>query len=686
VIPAVGATGARDRSRVAALSAVLAVASLPALLAPHVMREAALAAPPDAVSPMAMETAGVVAAFVAAPLVALSACVLFLSPGLVLAHALARGRSVAAWLVSAFALSLVVVSLVGGVGQGIAGTAWRGPLFGWGVLTVTAASAALTARRASGSGRPWALDAPHARFTVASCVLAVLLLAVLLAPKLHWEALNGDGAHAHEASRLLLVRALPFFEQGSGALESFPGLTSAVFAFPASWFLRLFGDLDSASRLPFLLAVPLLFGAIVDAAEAGRTAATGRAEQGITWIALAAFALAMAFSATYNPYAADLALPGPQDMLFMVAMLAWVAAFVRGEGAWIAAFVALTWLSLPSGLMVIAFWLAAALLVMRPRPMRSVRWSVAALVGCVIAGALLTRLLHALGLPGPGREYALASLLRYFAVLQATEGQRFLWVAIGCGIAPLAALLAWRRQDPVARAITLVAVAYFLFFYVQANVALHHFVPVMTLAPVVWLRTLPSCPARRRWLGASAVAGLLAVALAWPPSLGARGEGRVVGGAVELRVPGYDRSAPGPFAAARLLRHLFPTDWEPSVPARFGGADPTWLRYARGATRPPGEGAYVLQPSAAPAPAGARLAADSAGWALWVRDERTLARHQAMQPPTPAGSRWLAVPRWTLFRAVPRPAHAPYALDVAEELARRGVNVDSLLARLGVRR
>ena len=68
--------------------------------------------------------------------------------------------------------------------------------------------------------------------------------------------------------------------------------------------------------------------------------------------------------------------------------------------------------------------------------------------------------------------------------------------------------------------------------------------------------------------------------------------------------------------------------------------------------------------------------------ALYVRDTATWTAHQALRPPTPAGSPLYAIPRWTLFRSVPPPAQGPAILSMPDLLSRLGVDLAPLLDRL----
>jgi hypothetical protein len=344
-------------------------------------------------------------------------------------------------------------------------------------------------------------------------------------------------------------------------------------------------------------------------------------------------------------------------------------------------FATLTYISLPNGLILMAFWLAAMLVVWRPVPWSDALRLAALIVVLVVGGALLPRALALAHLPVPGREYGLIGILRYFAFLRFTDASRLVWTALPSGILPVAAMVLWRRQDPIARALTLVSVAYFLFFFVQANVSFHHFVPSMLLPIAVLWRMVPeSGVVRRRWLGAIAVAGVASLALVWPPSAAPQSAGRQVGQLVWSRIDGYEHSAAASLASSSMLMRLFPVDWSPDVPAMYGGSPLVWHRYARHVDDDRVN--YIVQRSGDPVPARARVLVDSAGFALYVRSDSVWAKQRRLRPPTPAGSRWLAVPRATLFRTV-QPEGDTHVIDVARTLKSLGLPIDAWLDRLG---
>jgi hypothetical protein len=708
-----------DLRRLAVLAGSLLLLALPAILLRGTIPAAAALhalSGPDAPW-IPGQAAGLVV--VAAPLAAIGAIVLLLAPGLLLALACNRGSSAESWVLDGFALSLVSVSAAAGLAQAVAGAPLTGGAFAATVLLLAGAALGIVLLRLRmGATLRWPLAAPHAHTTLAGMLIVPFAILVALAPKFYWEAFNGDGAHAYEASRLLLDRAVPFFAEGSGEIRGFPGTTSFLFAYPTSWFIRLFGGLEVSARLPLLLFLPPLFGGIVAVinrrnggmvdrlvanaesrdggsggdlqvapAAARDDAGLGSAERWLIWLALAVYVVVIAFSATYSPYSADIALPATQDTLLVVGFLGYVLAFLRRSWGWTAAYALITYTSLPNGLLLLGFWLVAWFLVNRPLPWRDTVRGGAIVFGCMVAGALLPRLIAAAGGPVPGGEYGLGGLLVRFAFLQLTDWTRLAYIVVPCGIVPAIALLFWRRQDTIARAMTLVTAAYFLFAFVQAHAPLHYYIPAMVLPLVVFWRTDPAAgPRRVPILATTAAAALLALVLSWPAEPGPFTASREVGRSIEIRYAGYADFEPETLHAADLLWRLIPYDWSPAVPdSAFGGSPIVFQYYAHTRSTADGEPNAIVQRLDDAPPPGAQAVADDRQGVIYVRDTATWRNQLALRPATPAGAPIYQEPRGILFRSVPL-VGGPRIIDLPAIAERLGIDVDALAGRLGVER
>ncbi len=657
------ATHRLDAARALRFGLVCAASFAPALLDPGALDRIGAQWPRAESAAPYWPGASLLEAWVWTPLVALSACSLFSAPGLALAAAFGAATGLGRWLASALALNLVLVSAAAGLLGLAAPQVARGASFGAAVAVLALACFAwLFARIRGGATLPWP---PRLAQSLAPTLAIPWLLLAALGPKIHWESFNGDGVHAFESIRLLLVQPTPFWPEEAGAIRGFPGLTSMLFAFPGAWFLRLFGESEGAARVSAALYLAGVFGGVAAFVEHARGALRA-VEAWLIWAALAVYMLVMAFSASYDPYSADIALPATQDTLTVACVLGAVAASLRGERAWTALFTALSYASLPSGLMLLGLWSVAAALFVRPRPLRGVATMLVTLAACGVLARLAPTLLEWLGQPRPGDEYE--SLIARFSYLQATDVRRALFALVPCGIVPGLALLAWRRFDAPSRALALVALGYFAFFYVQAYVSLHHFVPAMLLPLAAFWRSGPAAAeSSRKWALAATAAGLaLATWWSWPASATPVVHARRVGASLLARVEGYERSAPESLAAASALRHLFPSGLSREVPdASYGGSPYIWNRYALrvGPNEAPN---YVLQREDEPAPVGAQQLGVQDGFALYVRDREVWRAHAAAPLPHPPGAALYEIDRGRLFLGAQPRRDGPAILNLRD--------------------
>jgi len=653
--------GGTPSPRAAALT--LAALSAPALLDPGALERAgahwrlAEGAQPYWPGALALEL------WLWAPLVALGACALFLAPGLALAASFGAASGLGRWLICALAASLVSVSALAGALGLWAPELSRGAPFGWCVAGFAAVAwSSVLLRAARLAALPWPTRlAPQ----VVPTLVVPFALFALFAPKLHWESFNGDGVHAFESIRLLLVQPVPFWPEAAGDIRGFPGLTSMLFTFPGAWFVRLLGENEGAARVSVALYLAGVFGGVAALVEHARGALRA-SEAWLIWGALALYLLVMAFSASYDPYSADIALPATQDTLLVACVLGSIVAALRNERAWTALFTALAYTSLPSGLMLLGMWLVAAWLCVRPRPTAGLVALGLALVACAAATRVAPPLLDALGLPRPGGEYE--SLLSRFAYLQVADVRRALFALAPCGLVPGLALLAWRHFDGVSRALALVALGYFAFFYVQAYVSLHHFVPAMLLPlAAFWRSGFAASPSSAPRARLAVAAGLgLSLWLSWPASWTPLVHARRIGERLHAQVEGYERSAPASLAAASALRQLFPPGLAPQVPSEtYGGSPYIWNHYAQRTsderTQAPN---YWLVPEQREPPPGAERVATEDGLALYVRDREQWRVDAAAALPHPPGAALYVIDRGRLFLGAKPRAEGPAIYDL----------------------
>lgn len=578
-------------------------------------------------------------AYLLVPVAVLSSLWLVLTPGLLLATAFLRSTTLGHWLLHGLALSVVVVSIGTESVEAMLGGPLRGAGFiGVVVALATAAGAAALARRR----HAWTGRAPGTSWIAELSIAATLVVVVLVAllPKFFFEAFNGDGAHTFEATRLLMHRAVAFFDATAGGISGFPGMNSVLFVYPGAWFMRLFGETEAAVRLPFLLYLGVLGPVVLTTASSGARRPTLK-DAGLVAASLGVFAVVMSYSATYDPYCADIALPATQDTLFLVLLLGFVTATLEHRLAGVAALTALAVLCSQAAVAMTAFWLVARWLVDRQARPRVVRQALAA-AAAVVTVSLFPLLLTAAGTPAPGGEHGLLDLLRKFVTLQATDLRRVVFVFAAVGAYPALALLRLRRRDPVVDALALFLAASFLLYYLMAYYSLHYFVPAMVLSLVLFWRSVLAPGAERPgWMvpvAAVMAAGALYVSL--PVESGIYTTTRDVGRRIDVTaVPGYDTMQSEAFPNADVLAELFEKDFAPDVPDRaYGGSPLAWHIYAERARNDGAAKDYVLAPDA------------NGAWHARAQNVEAYARDRVAVPAGSRGARLYAVPRDLLFQ------------------------------------
>lgn len=630
----------RSRRVIAAVLVSAWAAAAVASLAPEVMARVAAVGVTVTAATTPLDTLRQAPGLVlfAVPAVVAAVIWLVLAPGLLLVAWRGAAVSPGHWLTSGLAASLVVVSAAVESVEAVRGAAVMGTAFAVLVAAVATLCAAVAWRRPRPDAgalplRGWAGE-------VLPFAIGVWALLVGLFPKIFFEAFNGDGAHTFEATRLLLVRAVAFFDPAAGVIAEFPGLNSVLFTYPGAWFVRAFGVGEAGVRLPFLLYLFVLGPAVLMLASTGGR--RPRAADGwLVMMSLAVYAVVLAFSATYDPYSADIALPATQDTLFLVLLVGMMTASVEHRLGAMAAFTALAVLCSQAAAAMSIFWLAARWLADRAwRPRLPAQ--AAAFVAGVVAVAVLGRVAASLGAPQPGSEHGLVDLLKKFATLQFTDARRLLFVLVPAGLYPVLALPALRRRDPIVDALALCLTASFGMYYVMAYYSLHYFVPAMILALVLFWRTeLGGAAARGPWfVPAAAAAALAALYVSLPQEPGIYTATRDIGRRIDVgAVQGYEAMAPVAFAHADDLQALFPKDMEPSVPdERYGGSPLAFHAHAH----LPGAASVTKAYAVTPQPG-------DGAWDVRVLDAEAYARDRVAHPPGSRGSRLYAVPRDLLF-------------------------------------
>ena len=601
------------------------------------------------------------ALYLRAPVAILSATALLLSPGLFWQLGNADRIDAGRWILRAFAFSLVSLSIGSATVQLATGTTLVGRPFSLFVVvcSFTALTIAWRRRRTDGLVPP-RLDRSPWGFTV-TLIGPLYILLVALAPKLYWEAFTPDGVHAFEAARLLERQVFPFFGPDSGGFLNWPGMTTVLYLYPTSWFVRLFGHLEAAARAPLALFVLLLYLALVAVIRWRRESTMRTLDHVLLWLAVFVYLLVAVFNFTYSPYFADITLPATQDTLLVALFLAFVAAYQKQAVGWMLLFLGATYFTSPSGLLLVGLFIAAGAALLGREHWRRLAAPAGGLVLCVLLGALAPLLMSALGEPTPGGEHGFANLLERFQQLQVGQWQRLLFLILPASILPALMLGAWPLQDRWGRVLSAVTGCYFALFYLQAYVSIHHFAPVMLLPLVVFWRARPAVDTRlRRWaLPALAIAAVLAAVLSWPQNSAPHTTIRTIGEAIAERTGHDQETDSAKYGRLDVLREILVRPLHPDVPeSRYGGSTQQLHYYARRDADLDSVN-YVLQPIGGSAPAGFELLGSVDGLDLFVRDRALLRRHQSMQAEHPPGSRLYVRPRSMLFRGrqAPDAAH-----------------------------
>lgn len=620
------------------------------------------------------------------PVVVLSASLFFLSPALIALVTRPASCQVSNWIITAFGLALVINSLPMVIFQGVSGMPINGLAF-IGVILVVFLLGLLFSFNRIRSGHRFEIlyNQPGFRNTTLSMLVTPWLLLVGLAPKFYWESFNGDGAHAMEVVRLLGQRALPFWDPLAGEVASFPGLSSLLFAYPGSWYFRLFGEYEASIRFPYILFLVALFASLLALIEHDRWRPLKAWEHWLVWSALVIYSVTLAYSATYSPYSADLALPATQDTLFMAIYFGFILSYLRRETGWWVFFLVLCMITLPSALLLVVIFLGAILLLWRPVPWKDLGRVLAVIFLFQLGSLALTPFLRWIGYPTPGDEYQVLGLLRRLAFLQWEDIRRVLFVVVPGGILPALSLLAWRWQDRIGKTFTLVCLAYFLFFYIQGYTVLHYYIPAMILPLVVfWRIERFSRQVRPVFFGmATVLFGLLAFGFSLPANPKIDLSGRQVGSGIRVATGDYQNLDSTVYRSSMLLANIFPYDWDPLVPYLSYGASPLVLNYYAHHPSSAVEPVILIQDQAKAPPLGWGLLLSQEHFRIYVRDLQILKNLQGLRPPTPAGSPLYSLPRGLIFRSVPL-TNGPRIYNLVEVLTGWGFDLNPLLNRLGV--
>ena len=423
------------------------------------------------------------------------------------------------------------------------------------------------------------------RMDLTAMVLVPLGLLALLFPKFLWESLNGDGAHVFETMRYMIIHGVPFWSEEVSAFATYP-TTIWMEVIAGAPFVRLFGEVPLAARLPVLAGMALLTGVVLALIRRDRQASVTPIQVATLGAALILYAASLGWQASYNPYFADIALPLAREPMVMVIFLGFIWSFLETRRTGMFIFAALGYFTLPSIPVLIGFWLGAVFVIWRPIP-----WRRLIEAGLLSGLAFATGMALVLGLVfadlmAPSGEFGLKSLLTRLRFVSVFEIERLAYLAVPCGLIPAAGLLALGWQDRETRAMALMALGYGTFFYVQAyRVLPHHFAPIPVLALIVFWRLRPVIrwPVAATGLALTGViaGGFLARPADWHPHTGT-GD---FASRISFEQNAYRDADPDDLLVAHaLLGAAFPMDYSENASDRiFIGSPLSWYSHAMGA-------------------------------------------------------------------------------------------------------
>jgi hypothetical protein len=604
--------------------------------------------------------------YVATPVAVLGMVGMLLVPGFLLA--LVRGGSTRPGMLAAtiFGGAFLLRTLIQSILKLAGVLPFGAGAFALTEVTLDAVLLGLLALRLRNGGPVALPSGPEARRRLGWMVALVVLSVVLLLPALFWQDMTDDGLEALEVGRSMLTQIVPRFPTPPSGLMGL-GIGMLTMAIPNGWFVSLIGPVEAAARLPLALYLPVLFAVLTDLIEHRSPRRLGGGAEGAIVLALATYVVAMVFSASYTPYSADASSPAAFDTLALLCISAAILFLWENRIGWLMCFALLGCFARPTMLLALGL-LGIGAVPLAPAERRAQLFRLGmTLAVCLAASVLYEKVFIPRAAHGLGVGYASGSILDRLRFLTLTDVRRVLFLVVPGGILPAVALLAWRRQDPLARQLTLFCLSYFLFFYPQAFIALHHFVPVMILPIVVYWRV--ALAGQARWpAGAAVVAGALSLVLSLPRSTAIERSTRAIGRATEIRVGDLNGDWPAyrdALDARRGIRLLFRAEWDVADPSRErAGSELGVLYYATRSRSATDTLNYLIQPIGTAAPTGFISVGVDRGLAVFVRDTVRWRYDRETAPRTDFRSALYDIPRSTLHRFIGIPAHA-YQVDLA---------------------
>jgi hypothetical protein len=568
--------------------------------------------------------------YVWAPMVAIAASIFVFAPGYFMALAYCRvGDTFADVLMKGFAWALFGVPLAAmpvhflGLATPLTGVAFVVVL-----LSLHLLSLGVLMKRSTGGKVNWDVFSGR-HLDILVLVLTPLAVLILLSAKFYWESLNGDGGHFLQNARLMIHRGLPFWPAEAGPISLYPSINNVAEVFVSSNFVRLFSEFEFSVRMTFLPGIGILGAVLLAFIRTGWSKSTGAAQAVCVLAALVLYAFVLAFNTSYNPFFADVALPMSREPILVIGLLGFVWFFLKRDYPWITIFALTIFVSGPSGQLLIGFWLIAHFLVTRPLPWTQSIMSGVCVLSVLVIVSLVVELLRSSGVMPDNQEFGISAIVQRLRYVTFLDFHRMLFWILPCGILPALALLAWPWQDRLSRALTLLTIAYVLFFYFQAyRILPHHFAPAMVLPLIVFWRLGPIREKQGRAAVMAAAGIILAGVLSWPESIRPHMFSRSL--AMRIAIEPTDR---GDFSPARiwathgLLWAAFPNPRRVSAYGKRFVAEPLSIySYATRKKSAAQDTTYTIRPaSEGTRPGDVRIAGPIDGYVLYTNDE---ARYQ----------------------------------------------------------
>ena len=592
------------------------------------------------------------------PAVILAAIVLLLAPGFLLVLAFGKPRDTIEVVLMSFLVSVALHTLTFSSIK-LALAAPGDSIFRDAIIGTSLVAWVILAIRVLGGTVILPFSTRRDRRRLAWLGGAILITLYLLYPFIFWQDFNPDGLEILTMGRSLDLHLVPRLPTGAP-----PGLGVSMIAatYPIHWFISLFGPIEAAARLPLLLYGPLILAGLYGLIEWKSARPLRASEDLAVALGLSVVIAAMVFNDAYYAYAVDIASPANIDLLAVSGMLAAAYFLWAGRPGWFLAFAVFTYFTRPTGLLFLIL-LGIGIAASATRDKRIHLWTIGiALTGCILLAVLYSQIFD------PSNMGNITNRLRF---LRFDDYGRLLFLLVPAGIVPPFALFFARVHDPISRALTVITLGYFAFFYMMAFVALHHFTPVMVLPLAVFWRVVVRGSWKPAIVGVTVATAAVAFAMVQPRCYLIDRTRRTIGHATDYKIGMYDggyadyRQA---FEQKSLLDSLFRNVHQVEDPStELIGSGWPHIRYAAQSHK--SKINYVVQPLHDPDPPGFTKIADNGFGAVFVKDTDRWHRDRYSPPRTDCRSPVLELPKETLYRRWGEPA-GNYSVDMRRLLQR----------------